>query len=123
MPWALPHEPDRHQRQASAALINATGTASPHARGDKESSCGCAGCYTAHAALELYAEVFEEENALDQLEAFASFNGPDFYRLPRNSDSITLTKETQSIPEAFRLGDSEVVPIRAGDSVGWTVSR
>ena len=95
----------------------------PHARGDKESSCGCAGCYTAHAALELYAEVFEEENALDQLEAFASFNGPDFYRLPRNSDSITLTKDTQSIPEAFRLGDSEVVPIRAGDSVGWTVSR
>ena len=95
----------------------------PHALGDKESSCGCAGCYTAHAALELYAEVFDEENALDQLEAFASFNGPDFYRLPRNSRSITLTKDTQSIPEAFRLGDSEVVPIRAGDSVGWTVSR
>ena len=95
----------------------------PHARGEKESSCGCAGCYTAHAALELYAEVFDEEKALDRLEAFASFHGPDFYRLPRNSSAITLTKGTQSIPEAFRLGDGEVVPIRAGDSVGWNVSR
>ena len=65
----------------------------------------------------MYAEVFDEENALDRLEAFASFNGPDFYRLPRNSSSITLTKDTQPIPAAFRLGDSEVVPIRAGDSV------
>ena len=71
----------------------------------------------------MYAEVFDEENALDSLEAFASFNGPDFYRLPRNSSSITLTKDTQPIPAAFRLGDSEVVPIRAGDSVGWTASR
>ena len=94
-----------------------------NALGEKESSCGCAGCYTAHAALELYAEVFDEENALDQLEAFASFNGPDFYRLPRNNRSITLTKDTQSIPEVFRLGDSKVVPIRAGDSVGWMASR
>ena len=95
----------------------------PHARGDKESSCGCAGCYTSHAALELYAEVFDEENALSQLEAFASFNGPDFYRLPRNSGSVILTKATQSVPEALRFGDSDVIPIRAGDSVAWTMSR
>ena len=120
---------DQHQLALRRAVTSGhprffLGTDSaPHARGDKESSCGCAGCYTAHAALELYAEVFDEENALDRLEAFASFNGPDFYRLPRNSSSITLTKDTQPIPAAFRLGDSEVVPIRAGDSVGWTASR
>ena len=120
---------DQHQLALRRAVTSGhprffLGTDSaPHARGDKESSCGCAGCYTAHAALELYAEVFDEENALDRLEAFASFNGPDFYRLPRNSNSITLTKDTQPIPAAFRLGDSEVVPIRAGDSVGWTASR
>jgi len=120
---------DQHQLALRQAVTSGhprffLGTDSaPHARGEKESSCGCAGCYTAHAALELYAEVFDEENALHRLEAFASFNGPDFYRLPRNSSAITLTKDTRSIPEAFSLGDSEVVPIRAGDSVGWTVSR
>ena len=120
---------DQHQLALRRAVTSGhprffLGTDSaPHIRGEKESSCGCAGCYTAHAALELYAEVFDEENALDRLEAFASFNGPDFYRLPRNSSSITLTKDTQPIPAAFRLGDSEVVPIRAGDSVGWTASR
>ena len=120
---------DKHQLALRQAVTSGharffLGTDSaPHARGDKESSCGCAGCYTAHAALELYAEVFEEENALDQLEAFASFNGPDFYRLPRNSGSVILTKDTQSIPEALQLGDSKVVPIRAGNSVSWTLSR
>ena len=120
---------DQHQLALRQAVTSGhprffLGTDSaPHARGEKESSCGCAGCYTAHAALELYAEVFDEENALHRLEAFASFNGPDFYRLPRNSSAITLTKDTRSIPEAFSLGDSEVVPIRAGDSVGWNVSR
>jgi len=120
---------DQHQLALRRAVTSGhprffLGTDSaPHARGEKESSCGCAGCYTAHAALELYAEVFDEENALDRLEAFASFNGPDFYRLPRNSSAITLSKDAQSIPKAFRLGDNEVVPIRAGDSVGWKVSR
>ena len=120
---------DKHQLALRQAVTSGharffLGTDSaPHARGDKESSCGCAGCYTAHAALELYAEVFEEENALDQLEAFASFNGPDFYQLPRNSGSVILTKDTQSIPEALQLGDSKVVPIRAGNSVSWTLSR
>ena len=120
---------DQHQLALRQAVTSGhprffLGTDSaPHIRGKKESSCGCAGCYTAHAALELYAEVFDEENALDRLEAFASLNGPDFYRLPRNSSSITLTKDTRPIPAAFRLGDSEVVPIRAGDSVGWTASR
>ena len=120
---------DKHQASLRQAVTSGhprffLGTDSaPHARGDKESDCGCAGCYTAHAALELYAEVFDEENALDHLEAFASFNGPDFYRLPRNNSSVTLTKKAQSIPKALQLGNSEVVPIRAGDSVGWTLSH
>jgi hypothetical protein len=65
----------------------------PHAKSTKEAACGCAGCYTAHAGIELYAEAFEQAGALDKLEAFASFNGPDFYRLPRNTDTITLVKE------------------------------
>ena len=93
----------------------------PHARGDKESSCGCAGCYTAHAALALYAEVFDEENALDQLERFASMNGPDFYRLPRNTRSVRLTKRAVSVPDMLPLGAGTLVPIRAGEQVAWTV--
>jgi len=93
----------------------------PHARGDKESSCGCAGCYTAHAALALYAEVFDEENALDQLERFASMNGPDFYRLPRNTRSVRLTKRAVSVPDTLPLGAGTLVPIRAGAQVAWTV--
>ncbi|MEK9933295.1 MAG: dihydroorotase [Luminiphilus sp.] len=93
----------------------------PHARGDKESSCGCAGCYTAHAALALYAEVFDEENALDQLERFASMNGPDFYRLPRNTRSVRLIKRAVSVPDTLPLGAGTLVPIRAGEQVAWTV--
>ena len=93
----------------------------PHSLGEKESSCGCAGCYTAHAALALYAEVFDEENALDQLERFASFNGPDFYRLPRNTRSVRLTKRAASVPDTLPLGAGNLVPIRAGEQVAWTV--
>jgi len=93
----------------------------PHSLGEKESSCGCAGCYTAHAALALYAEVFDEENALDQLERFASFNGPDFYRLPRNTRSVRLTKRAASVPDTLPLGAGTLVPIRAGEQVAWTV--
>jgi len=118
---------DRHQLALRQAVTSGhprffLGTDSaPHARGDKESSCGCAGCYTAHAALALYAEVFEEENALDQLERFASFNGPDFYRLPRNTRSVKLTKHAVSVPDTLPLGDGTLVPIRAGEHVAWTV--
>jgi len=93
----------------------------PHMKHAKEAACGCAGSYTAHAAIELYAEVFEEANALDKLEAFASFNGPDFYGLPRNTDTITLAKESWEVPESYELGDSVVVPIKAGDKISWKV--
>lgn len=118
---------DQHQLALRKAVTSGhprffLGTDSaPHARGDKESSCGCAGCYTAHAALALYAEVFEEENALDQLERFASFNGPDFYRLPRNTRSVRLTKGAVSVPATLPLGDGAMVPIRAGEQVAWKV--
>ncbi|WP_105171244.1 dihydroorotase [Pseudoalteromonas sp. T1lg24] len=93
----------------------------PHLKDKKEASCGCAGSYTAHAALELYAEAFEEAGALDKLEAFASFNGPDFYGLPRNTDTVTLEKDTWQVPESYPLGDDVVVPIRAGDEITWKV--
>lgn len=93
----------------------------PHAKDKKENACGCAGSYTAHAALELYAEVFEHAGKLDKLEAFASFNGPDFYGLPRNIDSVTLEKSAWKVPESMPFGSDNVVPIKAGESVEWTV--
>jgi dihydroorotase len=92
----------------------------PHARGAKEIACGCAGCYTAHAALELYAEAFESAGALDRFEAFASVNGPDFYRLPRNSGQVTLVKESWNTPESFAYaGGDALVPLRAGEALRW----
>jgi dihydroorotase len=91
----------------------------PHARGNKEAPCGHAGIYTAHAAIELYAEVFEKAGALDRLEAFASFHGADFYRLPRNRESIALRKEAWSVPGEMTFGPETLVPLRAGESIGW----
>ena len=91
----------------------------PHPRTAKESTCGCAGIYTAHAALELYATAFEDAGALDRLEAFASFYGPDFYGLPRNTDRITLTREEWTVPETYRLGKNAVVPLCAGETLRW----
>jgi dihydroorotase len=92
----------------------------PHARMAKETACGCAGCYTAHAALELYAEAFDAAGALDRLEAFASFNGADFYRLPRNAGTITLQKRTWKVPDRFEYADGDaLVPLRAGESLDW----
>ena len=93
----------------------------PHVQSAKESACGCAGIYTAHAAIALYAEAFEDAGALDKLEAFASFYGADFYRLPRNRGSITLRRETWSVPKAISMGDEAGVPLRAGESVRWRV--
>jgi dihydroorotase len=93
----------------------------PHALGAKEAACGCAGSYTAHAALELYAEVFESLGALDKLEAFASFHGPDFYRLPRNRDTVRLVKERWEVPAALPFGPTSVVPIRGGADIAWKV--
>ncbi|MEG3755211.1 dihydroorotase [Psychromonas arctica] len=93
----------------------------PHAIGAKESACGCAGSYTAFAALELYTEVFEAENALDKLEGFASFNGPDFYGVPRNQDTVTLEKTEWPVPESLAFGNDIVVPIKAGENMTWKV--
>ncbi|HEX4870144.1 MAG TPA: dihydroorotase [Moraxellaceae bacterium] len=93
----------------------------PHAKGAKEAACGCAGSYTAHAAIELYAEAFEAAGALDKLEGFASFHGPDFYGLPRHGDRITLVKEEWAVPEAYAFGENVVVPIRAGGAIAWKV--
>lgn len=93
----------------------------PHAINAKEAACGCAGSYTAHAAIELYAEAFEQINALDKLEGFASFYGADFYGLPRNTDKITLVKEEWLVPDSYALGQSVVVPIRAGATIAWRV--
>ncbi len=113
------------------ALLNAATSGSPkfflgtdsapHAINAKEAACGCAGSYTAHAAIELYAEAFEQMNALDKLEAFASFYGADFYGLPRNTDTITLSKEEWLVPDSYTLGQSVVVPIRAGATIAWRV--
>lgn len=91
----------------------------PHVKHAKEAACGCAGCYTAYAAIELYAEAFEQRGALDKLEAFASFHGPDFYGMPRNSDSITLVREEWTVPASLPLGDNSVVPLRAGETLRW----
>lgn len=91
----------------------------PHPKESKESACGCAGIYTAHAALELYATAFEQAGALDRLEAFASHHGADFYGLPRNKDTVTLVKTDWHVPESYSLGDSTVVPMLAGETLGW----
>jgi dihydroorotase len=91
----------------------------PHAQHTKEAACGCAGCYTAHAAIELYAEAFEQADALDKLEAFASFYGADYYGLPRNSDTITLRKEAWQVPDSVGFGEHQLVPLRAGEMMGW----
>jgi dihydroorotase len=93
----------------------------PHSTGSKENSCGCAGVYCAHAGLEFYAEVFEQLHALDKLEAFAAHFGPDFYRLPRNTDSITLRKENWEVPAQLPLGADTLTPLRAGQLVTWRV--
>lgn len=93
----------------------------PHPKDKKEAACGCAGSYTAYAAIEMYAEAFEAAGALHQLEAFASFNGPDFYRLPRNTDTITLEKTAWQAPLELELGDSKLVPLRAGETLNWSV--
>ncbi|WP_299402359.1 dihydroorotase [Acaryochloris sp. IP29b_bin.148] len=91
----------------------------PHARNSKEQSCGCAGCYSALHAMELYAEAFESANALDKLEAFASFYGPDFYQLPRNTEKITLVKQTWRIPDQVPFIETGLVPLRAGEEITW----
>ncbi|WP_420995929.1 dihydroorotase [Cupriavidus sp. 30B13] len=94
----------------------------PHARGLKEHACGCAGCYTGLHAMELYAEAFEAAGALDKLEAFASLNGPAFYGLPRNSGTLTLTREEWELPAELPFGDTTLVPLRGGETLRWKAS-
>ena len=94
----------------------------PHPKGLKEHACGCAGCYTALHAMELYAQAFDQAGALDKLEAFASFNGPAFYGLPRNAGTVTLKRETWSLPAELPLGDATVVPLNGGEAMNWKLA-
>ncbi len=95
----------------------------PHSVETKEAPCGCAGIYSAHAALELYAGVFEAAGALDRLEAFASFHGADYYQLPRNTGSITLVQKPWLVPPAYRFGESSLIPLSAGETVAWQIEE
>lgn len=93
----------------------------PHSQDNKESACGCAGAYTAHTALEFYAEVFERASALHQLEGFASFFGADFYQLPRNTGTVTLQKKAWQIPTQLSMGDTTLIPLKAGETINWKI--
>nr|WP_315473143.1 dihydroorotase [uncultured Undibacterium sp.] len=94
----------------------------PHAKGVKEHACGCAGCYTALHAMELYAQAFDQVGALDKLEGFASFFGPDFYQLPRNAGNITLKRESWTLPNELSYLDGSLVPLNGGETINWKVS-
>jgi dihydroorotase len=119
---------ENHRQALIAAAISGNpkfflGTDSaPHAVAAKEAACGCAGIYSAHAAIELYAEAFEDAGALDKLEAFASFYGADFYGVPRNTDTITLRRESWDAPTSLRLGEETLVPLRAGEAIRWRLT-
>ena len=96
----------------------------PHAKDKKESSCGCAGIFSAHAAIEMYATAFEEMNALNKLEAFASFNGPDFYGMSRNTETITLERTPWQIPDSYPLaGDDKLIPMMTGETLNWKLIK
>ncbi|NSX04585.1 dihydroorotase [Cupriavidus gilardii] len=116
---------ETHRQALVAAAVSGNprfflGTDSaPHARGLKEHACGCAGCYTALHAMELYAEAFDAAGALDKLEGFASFHGADFYGLPRNTGTLTLTREPWQLPETLPYGETELVPLRGGETLQW----
>jgi dihydroorotase len=121
----------KRERDREALVDAATGgnpkfflgtDSAPHAQHLKENACGCAGMYSAHAALELYAEVFEQAGALDKLEGFASFHGADFYGLPRNNDTVTLVKRPWSPPASYAFGEGRVVPMRAGEEIAWSMA-
>jgi dihydroorotase len=118
----------KRERDREALLAAATGgsdrfflgtDSAPHARHTKEAACGCAGMFSAHAAIEFYAEAFEQAGRLDRLEAFASERGADFYGLPRNEERVTLHREPWTVPGAYPFGDDEIVPMRAGGPVAW----
>lgn len=120
---------EAHRRALVAAACGGAASfflgtdSAPHARHDKESACGCAGVFNAPAALGVYAAIFEQAGALDRLEAFASLNGPRFYRLPVNRDRITLVREAETIPRSIAAGGDDIVPLLAGREVAWRVRR
>ncbi len=120
---------EKHRRALRRAATSGSprfflGTDSaPHAVPAKETACGCAGIFTAPRALEIYAEVFEEEGALDRLEAFAALNGPEFYRLPVNSARVTLRREPLAVPERIGAGENALVPFRAGETLHWRLAE
>ncbi len=95
----------------------------PHLRGTKESTCGCAGIYSAHGAIELYAEIFEQAGALDRLEAFSSFYGADFYGLPRNRDTLTLEHQPWQVPDELQMGNASIVPLCSGETMCWRLGE
>jgi len=122
----------KRERDREALLRAATGgnpkfflgtDSAPHERATKENACGCAGMFTAHAAIELYAEAFESVGKLDQLQGFASHFGADFYGLPRHQDTITLTKQSWAPPSSYEFGAGTVVPYRAGEAIAWRLSE
>lgn len=122
----------KRNRHREALLKAATGgstkfflgtDSAPHMQSAKETACGCAGCYTANTALELYAAAFEQVGAMDKLESFASFHGPDFYCLPRNTDKILLQRQAQEVPAKLPLGDTCVIPLVAGEILNWSVTE
>ena len=119
---------NRHQQALRDAVASGDkrfflGTDSaPHAKDKKEAACGCAGCYSAYGAIGLYAEIFEELGILDQLEAFASLNGADFYGLPRNTDTITLVKKPWTMPDELPLAGDTIVPLKAGETINWRLA-
>jgi dihydroorotase len=117
---------ERHREALLAAATSGSGKfflgtdSAPHAQGDKETACGCAGAYTAPAAIELYATAFDQAGALDRLEGFASHHGPDFYGLPRNTDTITLVREEWALPASLPYGEGRrIVPLKGGETLAW----
>ena len=124
--YCLPIIKREHHRQALVEVATSgnpkffLGTDSaPHLQHAKENACGCAGCYSAYGALELYADAFEKVNALDKLEGFASFFGADFYQLPRNTDTVTLEKQAWTVPEHYQVGNESIIPLKAGERLTW----
>ena len=117
-----------HRKALVQAAISGSGKfflgtdSAPHARNTKEHACGCAGCYTALHAMELYAQAFDRANALDKLEGFASLHGPDFYGLPRNSGTITLVRQSWTLPGELPMGESTVVPLNGGETMDWAMA-
>lgn len=120
---------ESHRRALVAAAIGGSGKfflgtdSAPHPRAMKESACGCAGCFSHHAAMELYALAFERAGALDRLEGFASHHGADFYGLPRNTDTITLERDAWRLPEELELGGESLIPLAAGDTLPWRMTE